>query len=602
MLKGPPKLPPSRNSDSVADAVDGVRRVSGGARDGIRSVLRPDSSLPHAIENTTARTVNGRMPFPGADKNTFSIKPETLHTPSAEKTTEATAAKATETTTAKPAPGSSYASSPLTGLDKFDAKVMGPAQTVVGVAGMLPMGLGAIGLLGKMVAAPLGWVGAKNTAQKIRDLAAKPGALSNYTISESLGERTVQMGSDAIGAFEKPIESLGNATGYNAYRIKSYTAKAEKSLTKMGEAASRLERAAVEVHPHIDSSLRGHINTLTSSVGKTASALNITATGEAVAEIEKAAKANSALSVLSKHAGKLHESAVLATEHSASAVSLGSSVRTAAKEFGKGSLMHAATNTAFVGMDAISLYETGRGFQHDMDNFAKLCMDVKGLNQKPSLSKMAFMDLPPSLTVVRGELFKQYASQFGVRALGAAINLRGIMKGKFNQWIWGAQFAGSMAVDGLVGGRGLLNTYNTLNDGFKSGQALAVDDYAALLVAGCKDCMDRKGGVANPVIHELAKQLAEMKLSPAEVLQKSDNGEISKMIAGITVTGEHHEKAAVAEAAPAVSYVEKVGGPSQRVHAPAQPVAAFTAKAAPTSFTARENLKPETTAAVPSIG
>ena len=610
----PPKLGSGRSSKPVGNAVGKLRQGARDAGDDLLAALGqearsatklPQSELPRVFSYDTStppaallkvggKQVSGTAPVAAAEGTSFKIG-ESAAAPAA---VDAAATKSAGTS------ASSYSSTSMSGLARFDAKVVEPAQTTLGVLGLTPLLLGGINFVGKVIAAPVGWLGGKQTATKIREVFGKPSAFSNRTVSEVLGERATQAGSSAIGALEKPLNSFGEATGYNAYRIRNYTAKAERSLGKMSEAASRLERAASELSPHINPSLRTHIETLTSNAGRNIGALNTAATGEAVSEIEKAFKANGALKKLSKHAGAVHEAAVLATEHSASAVSLGTTAKNLSKNFGKGSFLNAATNTAFVGMDAISLEQTASSLKQKKDEFVQLGKDMKIFSDTPSMAKLAFMDLSksPTLSTIRSELIKQYASQFGVRALGAAINLRGIIKGRFNQLLWGAQFAGSMAVDGLVAGHGLIDTYLPLNQAFKAGHALSVDDYAALLAAGCKDCMDRKGGAKNPVIHELAEQLANKKVAPNEVFMMSDRGEIGKMIAEIT-SGNHHEITPVEDAAPAVSFAQKVGGPSQRSYAiPTQQQAGFVPKAAPASFTARENLKPEATAVTPSIG
>ena len=609
MALQPPKLGSRNSSSPVGDAVDRIRRGSRGAAEDARALVgQPsrlpasehdlptfgyDTSAPPLLKVSRPKSVSGTTVMPGGDKNAISL---TGQPQAAAKQAEVSAA-----TPASAATSSSYTPSvPLKGLDSFDAKVIGPAQTAVGIAGLAPLALGAVNLAGKVLAAPFGWVGAKGIADKIRTAAGKPTEYANRSIEEVMGERVSRAGSSVIGAFEKPLDSLGEVTGYNSYRLRKYAAKTERSLGKMGDAASRLERAASEAGAHLDSSLQGHVRTLTSAVGRQASALETAAMAEASSALEAAYKSNSALKYVSKHATEVHNAAVLAGEHAASTVSLGASAKSMASGFGKGSFMNGATNAAFIGMDGISLYQTGRGFQHDMDSFAQLCVDMKAVKGKPSLAKLAFMELPPSLATVRSELFKQYASQFGVRALGAAINLRGIMKGRFNQWLWGAQFAGSMAIDGLVSGRGLLATYAPLNEAFKAGHALGVDDYATLLTAGCKDCMDRKEGIKNPVIHELAERLSKQKVSPAEILRMSDSGEIGKMIAQITTAAT--ETTALDDSS-GVSFVQRVGGPNQKLaHAASvQPSAALAPKAAASSFSARETLKPDVTT-VPSIG
>lgn len=516
----------------------------------------------------------------------------------------------------------------LTGVAKTvtpPAAPAGPAtlgQKVDGVVGVLERAAGMamfVPFLGLPLAKGLGWVasqpfnliGKKETAANIRaytggQVAGKSavglGRIPEMTVGDVLGEGNTSRIRGLIEKAADPIDANPVGRWYNQLREKRYTASAAKAANKMEGSIAKLQEAGRAV----SHDLHSHVGTLESLAGKAAHEITphmAEQASSAADAIAAAVKSDKSLKGLSKHAGAVSKHATAAAERFANRETLGASLKSSAKNFGKTGALNVATNGLMVGMDAFGMYHTAHDFNSDLDKLAELCADEKGLSSKPSLSKIMSMDLPPSLAAVRKEVATKYGAQMGIRTLGFLGNLRHIVKtGGLNNLFWFAQAGAGALSDMAFQGHGLLPVYSALHDAEKAGQPLTANDYASLLVAGCKDCQNHPGDTKNPVIAEIAAYLAEQQVKATDVLKMSDKGEIRALIGRVTA-GEKLVQAGAAAAVTvpdakelaaldkpsspdATSFADKIAGASRA--APAEGVGFAAKENAPGSFTAKE--------------
>jgi hypothetical protein len=496
--------------------------------------------------------------------------------------------------------------------EKVDGLV-GTAEKATGMAMFgsflgLPLAKGA----GWVASQPFKLVGKRDWADNIRTYtggqvegraAVGLGRIPEMTVGDVLGESNTNRISGLMERAAGPVDANPVGRWYNQLREKRYTASAAKATGKMETSIAKLQEASRAV----SHDMHGHVSTLESLAGKAAHEITPHMAEEAntaAKAITAAVKSDKGLRALSKHAENVSKHASSAVGRIANKETLGTSLKNASQNFGKAGALHTATNGLMVGMDAFGMYHTAHDFNSDLDKLAELCADEKGLKSKPSLAKVMAMDLPPSLAAVRKEVVAKYGAQLGIRTAGLLGNLRYIMKtGQLNNLFWMAQAGIGALWDKVFEGHGLLPVYSALHDAEKAGQALSANDYASLLVAGCKDCQNHPGDTKNPVIAEIAAYLAEQQVKAADVLKMSDKGEIRALI-GRVVAGEKLVQAGAAAAvtvpdakelaaldkpdSPAAgSFADKIAGASR-----AAPVegAGFAAKEknAPGSFTAKE--------------
>lgn len=484
------------------------------------------------------------------------------------------AAKTTAMTKEQKAAASALQADDVAHRASITDKVITAGSMISGIGGLLAfMGPGAL----KIVAWPFKktgeWTGMK-LPTTISNAIRKPADyFTKVTVSDFGRDLKIDgiagKGSQAIANGAATVVDKANGTfGLSDRFIGSNLGKGESHLIRARRHAAKINTS--ELHPDLKGPLErlqtqiksaesiGHLHT------KAAAGQNIQST---VSEIEgvmatiagtKGAKIASEKNTLKAVNGLVNESGHVVSRLNAADAwrAPGKAVKEMPAGLAKSNLSHVTVNGLFI---AGSLFS---GFQ-DLKSYFNERKSLKGMRADGVSEEAISM-------AKKGSLKKLALKQAG-DIINIGINVVQAVNHKFSM---GKAVVGmgsaellSRFADNLTENK-IEPAYETFKRNYlaakASGQELPAEHYAAYIEDISKD-LKVAGGAKNPHVQEVAKQLAEAKLDPAQVLNEATNGRLSQRLYNII---DANKAAAQPVANHSVSNVDKVRGHNPRKDMP----------------------------------
>lgn len=198
-------------------------------------------------------------------------------------------------------------------------------------------------------------------------------------------------------------------------------------------------------------------------------------------------------------------------------------------------LRKTAMEGSWIALSGLSLAAVARSFMKNWRDLKNMQEDISG--SKPSTIRLLIGNVAGPVAKARSHLLKTFFAREAVETVGLVVNVKQVRGGHISPIALGVQFAGSQAVDGIMG-ESIVPVYQALSDLHKKGEAISVEAYAALIGQASPEIKAR-GGVESPFAKELAKQYAAEKASPAQIMKDIDDGSLMVRVHKII---EEHKK------------------------------------------------------------
>lgn len=190
----------------------------------------------------------------------------------------------------------------------------------------------------------------------------------------------------------------------------------------------------------------------------------------------------------------------------------------------KGNLAHVSMNSLFVGGSLFSMVQDLKGFFTENKQIKAMRADGVG---------------DEAISMARKGTLKKLVLKQAADIANVALNVVQAVNHKFSMTKSLVAFGGAEAVSRFADNlteNNILPSYTAFKHAYlsakASGQELPVDYYAAFIAEANKD-MKSHGGIKNPHVQEVAKQLAEAKLTPAQIMNESSSGRLSQRLFNI---------------------------------------------------------------------
>jgi hypothetical protein len=476
-----------------------------------------------------------------------------------------------------PAVANAFSDAPSLG-----GKLLDGAGTAVGAVNLAAIPL----FIGPAVVGGIAKVGAKTKIGWLKRVGEKVGSAMETFTGTTFGQIGEKFGiGKTVGGITQPIanvtgsvaETAGDVTGFSARRRTANLAKASGHLSVLKDEVASLNAA------ELPSSLRGH-------VAKMQSAFNVAHIDrfdheqfakahegfqKTTAELRKNTAldktTSTALARTEKSLGKiaLRTEKMVANRAAVGAYgNVAKSIQSIPGTLSKTSAMHGIVSGGFVAGSALSMVGDARSFKNDLRALKQMYADVTGKDvKKVSAFDVLIGSVPAPLRAARRHMLIYTTVSEIADAIGMGVNIKTMGK---NNMSFMSSFLAFQVPDWIQKGTGnvlgdsIIPAYKALTLAHQAGQTISAEEYAQLLLLASPELKAR--GEHSSFLMEIAKQYADAKASPADILKAASNGEIMARISRLIVANEPKAAVVTETATPEHSHTKRLseGAKDQR--------------------------------------
>lgn len=440
------------------------------------------------------------------------------------------------------------------GPDVIDGALNGAsaAANMVGLATFIAPP--AVGLAGGALGSVGNFTGVSGLSKAGSALSAGSKAVSAATVGDAakavgFTPKTGNIVQRAFEAVADAFEPVNNFLGIGTSRSASHFGKAQKHFDK---AQGRLGELAIDKLP---SELQPHFEAIHTEIGaaKNVGHVDFSRINEAVGGIEEVLKKNEKLAAnLGKPAKKFLSSATEMAGHHSAALkwkNVSGSIKDAPSALASSNALHSTMSGAFIAMDGISMVSDARTFAQNLKTLRQMYADAKGMDESKvsSYTVLFSNDVPITVKNARQHIITNTLAKESMDLANMVLNIKQAanphMSGMVLAGWMGANILGGLAVDAAMG-QSILPLYGLMKDAENAGQPLPPEVIAKFIGEVNPDLKSR-GGEENQFTAEIARQMAEEKLTLAEIMRENENGKIMLRINGLIDKAEKQKLPAV---------------------------------------------------------